>query len=152
MSAMRRGGRGRSGIVKLVVDANTIVGGLLFEGNEARLLELGRLGVCELFTNENVRGEVRDVLARPHIGLSEEETRAALVLVDRWVTVLSDPPPNLISAVRGRVPDQGDLPVLAGFEHSGCDHLVTGDRRLRERIPRTITTRAALTLVLADIG
>jgi len=138
--------------VKLFVDANTIVSGLLFEGNEARLLELGRLGVCELVTNECVRGEVRDVLARPHIGLSEEETRAALVLVDRWVTVLSDPRPHEISAVRARVPDPGELPVVAGFELSGCDHLVTGDRRLRERMPRAITTRTALALVLADIG
>lgn len=51
--------------MKRFVDANTLVSGLVFSGNEAILLELGRFGVCEFVTNGYVLEEVRDVLARP---------------------------------------------------------------------------------------
>jgi len=136
--------------VKLFVDANALVGGLVSEGNESLLLDLGRLGVCELVANEYIREEVRDVLARPHIGLSRTEQEAALAVVSRRVTILEDPPSSAVIAARGRIPDDDDLPILIGFEHSGCDYLVTGDRRLRERVARAVTTRTAIERVLSE--
>jgi predicted nucleic acid-binding protein len=138
--------------VKLFVDANTLVSGLVFEGNESLLLDLGRLGVCELVTNEYVREEVRDVLARPRLGLSRAEQEAALAVLSRHVTILEDPPASAVIAARGRIPDDDDLPVLVGFERSGCDCLVTGDRRLRERVARAVTTRTAIERVLSEAG
>ena len=54
--------------MRLFVDANTLVSALVFEGNESRLLDLCRLGVCVLVTIEYVREEVRDVLSRPRQG------------------------------------------------------------------------------------
>jgi len=135
--------------VKLFVDANTLVSGLVFEGNESLLLDLGRLGVCELFANEYVREEVREVLARPHLGLSRPDQESALAIISRHVTILEDPPADAVRNARGRVPDFDDLPVLVGFERSGCEYLVTGDRRFRERVPRAITTRAAIRRVLS---
>ncbi|HLE46466.1 MAG TPA: PIN domain-containing protein [Thermoplasmata archaeon] len=136
--------------MKLFVDANALVGGLVSEGNESLLLDLGRLGVCELVANEYIREEVRDVLARPHIGLSRTEQEAALAVVSRRVTILEDPPSSAVIAARGRIPDDDDLPILVGFEHSGCDYLVTGDRRLRERVARAVTTRTAIERVLSE--
>jgi len=136
--------------VKLFVDANALVGGLVSEGNESLLLDLGRLGVCELVANEYIREEVRDVLARPHIGLSRTEQEAALAVVSRRVTILEDPPSSAVIAARGRIPDDDDLPILIGFEHSGCDYLVSGDRRLRERVARAVTTRTAIERVLSE--
>ncbi len=138
--------------MKLFVDANILVSGLVFEGNESLLLDLGRLGVCELVTNEYVWEEVRDVLARPDLGLSRAEQEAALALLSRHVTILEDPPSTAVIAARGRVPDDDDLPVLVGFERSGCDCLVTGDRRLRERVARAVTTRTAIERVLSEAG
>jgi len=136
--------------VKLFVDANALVGGLVSEGNESLLLDLGRLGVCELVANVYIREEVRDVLARPHIGLSRTEQEAALAVVSRRVTILEDPPSSAVIAARGRIPDDDDLPILVGFEHSGCDYLVTGDCRLRERVARAVTTRTAIERVLSE--
>ena len=136
--------------MKLFVDANALVGGLVSEGNESLLLDLGRLGVCELVANEYIREEVRDVLARPHIGLSRTEQEAALAVVSRRVTILEDPPSSAVIAARGRIPDDDDLPILVGFEHSGCDYLVSGDRRLRERVARAVTTRTAIERVLSE--
>jgi len=136
--------------VKLFVDANALVGGLVSEGNESLLLDLGRLGVCELVANEYIREEVRDVLARPQVGLSRTEQEAALAVLSRHVTILEDPPSDAVIAARGRIPDDDDLPILVGFEHSGCDYLVTGDRRLRERVARAVTTRTAIERVLSE--
>ena len=136
--------------MKLFVDANALVGGLVSEGNESLLLDLGRLGVCELVANEYIREEVRDVLARPHIGLSRTEQEAALAVLSRHVTILEDPPSSAVIAARGRIPDDDDLPILVGFEHSGCDYLVSGDRRLRERVARAVTTRTAIERVLSE--
>ena len=136
--------------MKLFVDANALVGGLVSEGNESLLLDLGRLGVCELVANEYIREEVRDVLARPQVGLSRTEQEAALAVLSRHVTILEDPPSDAVIAARGRIPDDDDLPILIGFEHSGCDYLVTGDRRLRERVARAVTTRTAIERVLSE--
>ncbi|OGS50400.1 MAG: hypothetical protein A3K65_04165 [Euryarchaeota archaeon RBG_16_68_12] len=138
-------------MVKLFVDANTLVSGLVFEGNERLLLDFARLGVCELVINEYVREEVREVLSRPHLGLSERERGGAMALLARCVTILEDPPAEAVGAARGRLPDKDDVPVLVGFERSGCDFLVTGDRDIREHVPKAITTRAALRRVLSDI-
>ena len=138
-------------MARFFVDANTLVSGLVFEGNESLLLDLARLAVCELVTNEYVREEVRDVLSRPRLGLSSVEREGAMALLARWVTIEEDPPPDLVVAARGRLADEDDLPILIGFERSGCDFLVTGDRDLRGRVPKAITTRAAIRRVLPDL-
>lgn len=134
--------------MKLFVDANTLVSGLLFAGNERLLLELGRFGVCELITNAYVREEVIEVLGRSHLRLSEEDQRRLIAWLGRSVTVIADPTVEMLRAAKGRVSDAEDLPVLVGFEYSGCDHLVTGDRKLREEVPKAVSTRQALELIL----
>ena len=75
------------------------------------------------------------------MGLSGVEREGAMALLARWVMVEEDPPPDLVVAARGRLADEDDLPILIGFERSGCDFLVTRDRGFRERVlfsaPRT---------------
>src|SRR3990172_12090856 len=127
---------GRSGIVKLFVDANTLISGLLFHGNERLLLELGQYGTCDLITIEYVRGEVRDFLGRPRARLSGDEQRRLMAILDRSVIALGDPPGGRIREALGRLRDEDDLPVLVGFEGSGADYLITGDRELRRVAPK----------------
>ncbi len=136
--------RGTSDTVKLFLDANTLVSALLFAGNERRLLDLGRLGVCELVTIQYVREEVRRVLAEPRMRLSETEQNGALAILARHVIVADDPPRSEVLSAKGRVTDKTDLPVVVGFERSGCDFLVTGDKGLLREVPRTMTTSAAI--------
>jgi predicted nucleic acid-binding protein len=136
--------------VKLFVDANTLVSALVFAGIERLLVQLGRFGVCDLTTNEYVREEVQEVLARPHLHLSEEEQRRLIAWLDLTVRTVPDPSARAIRAARGRVGDAEDLPVLVGFEASGCDYLVTGDRKLRDATPRAITTRRAIRMLLGE--
>lgn len=136
--------------MKLFVDANTLVSGLLYRGNERFLMDLGRFGTCDLVTIEYVRDEVEDYLRRPKVRLSAEEQRRLMAILDRSVAVLADPPVDKVREARGRIRDEGDLPVLAGFEASDADYLVTGDRDLRRSTPRGITTRRALDLLLGE--
>src|SRR3989442_1647817 len=114
---------GRSGIVKLFVDANTLISGLLFLGNERLLLELGRYGTCDLITIEYVREEVRDFLGRPGAHLSGEEQRRLMTVLDRGVIALGGPPAGTVREASGPLRDETDLPRLVGFE---TPHLCPG--------------------------
>ena len=136
--------------MKLFVDANTVISGLLFQGNERLLLELGRYGTCDLVTVGYVCAEVKDFLGRPLVGLSEEEQRRLMAILDRSVIALGDPPAEKVREALGRLRDEDDLPVLVGFEISGADYLVTGDRELRRVAPKAISTRRALELLLGE--
>ncbi len=136
--------------MKLFVDANILISGLLFQGNERLLLELGRYGTCELVTIDYVRGEVADFLGRPQVHFSEEEQRRLMVILDRSVVAYRDPPQAKVREALGRLRDEDDLPVLVGFERSGADHLVAGERELRGSIPKAISTRKALELLLGE--
>ena len=134
-------------MLRLFVDANTLISALAFDGNEAQLFAYARLGVGELITIEHVREEVRDTLREPRLGLSPRDRGDALALLARYVIVLDDPSPEEMVRGRGRVRDPKDTPVLLGFEQSGCDHLVTGDRDLRGLVPKAISTKRALALL-----
>ena len=136
--------------MKLFVDANTLISGLLFQGNERILLELGRYGTCELVTNDYVRSEVADFLRRPRVSLSEGDRRRLMTILDRSVVVLKSPPTEKVQESRARLRDQEDLPVLVGFEISGCDYLVTGDKELRRAASKAISTRRALEILLGN--
>ena len=99
------------------VDANTIISALLFAGNESRLLEHARLGLCELATNEHVREEVRRFLERqPELGAVRRGH--AMSQLARRIVVLPDPPRDDLAAARLLVPDPRDLAVAVGFRDS----------------------------------
>jgi len=134
-------------MLRLFVDANTLFSGLLFSGNESQLFGYARLGLCELLTVEHVREEVRRTLQEPRFSLMAQERGRALRILSRHVTVLDDPSVKKLRGALGRVRDAQDLPVAIGFEESGCDYLVTGDRDLQGRMPRAISTKRALALL-----
>lgn len=138
--------------MKLFVDTNTLVSGVLYPGNERVLLELGRLGLCELVTNDYVWSEVRDVLSRPHLALSPPEQRGALAFLAQCASIVADPSAVSVKAAKRRLNDAKDLPVLLGFEEAGCDFLVTGDRRFRSQVPQATTTKVALRKILENVG
>ena len=136
--------------MKLFVDANTLVSGLVFAGKERLLLEIARYGACDLITNRHVHREVVEVLARPDLGLSEVEQKRLIALLDRSVSTVENPAVEKMRHSRNRLRDAADLPVLVGFETSDCDYLVTGDRGLRNSTPKAMTTRQALEALLGD--
>ena len=132
------------------VDANTVISALLYAGNESLLLEYTHRGLCDLMTNEHVREEVRRFLERQP-GLSPARRGKAMSRLARRILVLPDPARTDLAAARGQVPDPRDLAIVVGFQQSGCDFLVTGDRELRKAVPRALTTRQALRRIEGEL-
>ena len=116
--------------MKVFVDANTIVSGLLFVGNESVLLELGRLRALRLVSNEYVAQEVKRVLKREEFSLEDEERQHLLRYTLECISVVEDPPEEEIKKHYDLLGDKKDLPVVLGAKKENCDYLVTGDREL----------------------
>lgn len=116
--------------MKVFVDANTIVSGLLFVGNESVLLELGRLRALRLATNEYVLQEVKRALKRGEFSLTDEERQHLLRYTQECISVVEDLPKEEIKKHYDLLRDKKDVPVVLGAKKENCDYLVTGDREL----------------------
>jgi len=125
--------------MKVFVDANTLVSGLLFAGNEAVLLELGRLGAVRPVTNEYVLGEVREVLKRAEFRLTEEERLRLMRYAMECVSIVENPQMEEIKKHYDLLKDKKDLPVVVGAKKESCSYLVTGDRELLSEKVRKFT-------------
>lgn len=130
--------------LRIFVDANTIVSGLLFEGNEALLLRLGRIGLCRLVTTRYVIDEATQVLRSKEFQLSDEEIISFLSYVNKCALVYQSVKRRLIRKYYARLRDKKDLHVLAALHELDCDMLVTGDKELLRKVTRARTTREAL--------
>jgi predicted nucleic acid-binding protein len=133
---------------KAFLDANTIISGLLFEGNEATLLELGRIKAINLETNNYVIEETSQVLQRPEFQLTQTETTGLLRYLNTCLTVTKNPSNKTITQNIELLNDKKDIPVALGALQPEITHLVTGDKELLEKIPKAITTRQLLEQIL----
>ncbi|MBM5805464.1 MAG: putative toxin-antitoxin system toxin component, PIN family [Candidatus Verstraetearchaeota archaeon] len=140
--------------MKAFVDANTILSGLLFAGNDAILLELGRLGAVCLITNQYVLGEVRKVLKRKEFRLAEEEQLRLMRYVMECISIVGDPKAEEIRKHYDLLRDRKDLPVVVGVKKEGCDYLITGDKELLsekvKRFANSITTSELLGALIEE--
>jgi putative PIN family toxin of toxin-antitoxin system len=135
--------------IKAFLDANIIISGLLFDGNEAVLLELGRVKAMELVTNRYILQEVRAVLRRDEFKLSSEEIQGLERYLHKCLTVMENPSRREIINNLDLLNDKKDIPVALGARESGADYLVTGDKELLQKESlNTITTRDPLDQIL----
>lgn len=137
---------GRS--IKAFLDANTLISGLLFKGNEATLLELGRIKAIQLVTNNYVMDEVRHVLQRPEFNLNQNEINELWRYLNTCLTIQAVPSLPEIQNNFDLLDDKKDIPVALGFQNSDATYLVTGDKELFRKIQNTITTKRILEKIL----
>jgi len=132
---------GRS--IKAFLDSNTIISGLLFQGNEATLLELGRVKAVKLLTNDYVIEETRRVLAREEFRLTESEIAELIRYIHECLTIISNPSKETIRDNINLLRDKKDIPVALGAIESNSDYLITGDKELQknENIKSTTTSK-----------
>jgi len=140
-------GSGRKRL-RVFVDANTIVSGLVFEGNEALLLRLGEIRLCGLVTTRYVMDEVHQALRAREFELTEDEVEALIAFAYRCMMVYDGPNRDTLHRYSSRLDDKKDVHVLASFEGLDCDMLVTGDRELLGKVNRAKTTRQAIETLL----
>ena len=129
---------------RLFLDANTIISGLLFDGHESELLDLGLLGAIELVTVAYVWAEVQEVLQRPQFRLSPEGVEDLLSFGQEALLILPDADEGAITSREGDLEDKEDAAVWAGFEASGADSLITGDKELLQKVRGARRTRTVL--------
>ena len=114
--------------LRLVLDTNTIVSGILWSGAPGHVLALARGNDAELFTSPALVAELRDVLHRSKfraslqlIGLSAED------VVEQYLDAAELVTPAPIS---GAAFDPDDDVVLACAVTAAADYIVSGDHHL----------------------
>ena len=112
---------------RVLIDTNVLLSGLIWDGNEARLLELSACGAIHLLIPEFVLGEARRVLERKfpaHAGLLD----SAVAALD--YEILPRPADECLAMARQTLRDVNDAEVLASIVESQPDFAVTGDKDL----------------------
>lgn len=117
---------GQSGDNRLnvVFDANVIISGLRFGGNERVILDYGREGKIVVRLSHSILEEVRDVLPRK-FNYSPAAAQAEIDALRQWVNLVE---PTV--AVEGVARDDDDNHILACCLEVAADYLITGDRDL----------------------
>jgi len=108
------------------LDANVIISGLLWKGNERKLLDLGEEGKIALMTSVYVLKEVEDVLIE--MKFDENKVDEFLIYL-RSFTEMKDASIEDVNKLWDALKDKGDVPVLAAAIKSKGT-LVTGDKEL----------------------
>lgn len=110
--------------MRIVLDTNVLVSGLLnARGHTGRIVDLVVAGRLRVLYDDRILAEYRDVLARPELGLSQDDVRdvlRALVAAGELVAA------QLWSAA---LPDPDDAPFLEVASAGLTDALVTGNLR-----------------------
>ena len=115
--------------MRVVADTNTVISGILWQGNPRRVLDAARDALIELYTSRVLLEELEDALSREKFAsrLSLANLTAKYVVRNfSSVAVVIEPAP--IKAVILRDPD--DDAVLACALSASCDVIVSGDNDL----------------------
>ena len=122
---------------RVFVDTNVLLSGLVFEGNEARLLQLALDGQVKLVIAGPVLDEARRILQSKFAGRA-----AALdeLLGSLHYDTAPLPDETALHTASSLTRDPGDVVVLASMLVARADRVVTGDKDLlieqvREAVP-----------------
>ena len=115
--------------MRFFLDANVLISGMVFRGNEFRLLLFAAPGKTEhhFVTSEHVIDEITRVMVEKfpkHVNLVKEFLGCLEIEViskDAYIRKM-----NGVEVVR----DRHDRHVLASAEAAGCDAIISGDKDL----------------------
>jgi putative PIN family toxin of toxin-antitoxin system len=112
---------------RVLADTNVVLSGVVYRGNEARVLDLALLGHIRLVLAEAVIDEVRRVLKR-RFPQDAHEFEDFLNRAD--YELVRCPDPADIDHVSAMVRDPDDAPILASILLAKPDLALTGDKDL----------------------
>lgn len=125
---------------KYFLDANILISGLLWKGNERKLLLLGEKRELTLLTSVYVLKEVEDVLEE--FGFDEEKIAETLVYLHSFID-LTDVSKKEVEKYLDVLDDKDDVPVLAASIKSKSI-LVTGDKELVEKGKKYVIVKSTI--------
>lgn len=112
--------------MRIVLDTNTVISGLLWFGNPRQILDLAEEGTVTICTSSNLLNELEKVLARPKfterlatVGTSVEE------VLDRFIELA-----EVVEKVMVVTADPDDDAVISCALAAGADCIVSGDAHL----------------------
>ena len=115
--------------MRLVLDTNVVVSGLLWNGAPAQLIEAARADEVELFTSRVLLAELTRILRRAKFDKAITASGMSLdVLVLGYADIATLVTPEAIPATVLNDPD--DDHVLACALAAKADYIVSGDRHL----------------------
>jgi len=133
---MRRAPRGApvtqaaSNSVRVVLDTNVVVSGLLWHNTPRRLLDAVRAGQLSAFTSAPLLAELVDVLTRPHLApIIARGNSSAKQLVSGYSKLARIVPLSAIAPVVAA--DPADDAVFATALAARAELIVSGDKRVR---------------------
>lgn len=114
--------------MRLVLDTNVVVSGLIWGGVPRRLLDLARDGYLSLFTSNVLLDELADVLAREKFAplLASQRITPALLMQGYSILAKSVTPQGIQRTVR----DPKDDAVIATALVAQAEAVITGDNDL----------------------
>lgn len=132
-------------MVRLVIDPNVFVSGLIGHGPPAEVIDLARYGELRAVVCPQLLDELEGVLRRPRFRryVQLDEVEAYLQVIH--AIALAEPDPTDLTDINCRDPNDAYLLGLA--RQAGADALVSGDRDLTELndpSPPVLTPAAAL--------
>ncbi len=119
--------------MRLVLDTNVLVSGLLFPGGPpSRLVRAWRSGAFELVISDFILDELTRTWAHlaPRLKASSDDLADFIDTIGMRAELLRIDAAMLAQAGAAGSRDPNDLPVLALLIGSRADHLVTGDKDL----------------------
>jgi putative PIN family toxin of toxin-antitoxin system len=117
--------------VRLVLDTNVVLSGLLWRSHPRHLLDLAKEGTFSLYTSSALLDELADVLSREKwmAKLATRQTHATF-LMQRYGVLAKVVRPNDIGRVVPNDPD--DDAVIACALAAHADLIVSGDKHLHD--------------------
>lgn len=112
-------------MVRIVLDTNILVSGLLYNGKPRRLLDLAVNGKIGLVSSTEMIDELNAVLSREKFGLSKEEQAIMVDFVIRLSKITA-----LKSKFKAVKEDPDDDIVINTAYDGDADYIVTGDRAI----------------------
>jgi putative PIN family toxin of toxin-antitoxin system len=111
--------------MRVVLDTNVILSGILFGGKPREILEAAVSGTLKMYISEAIVTELKGVLQRPKFGLSSQTVEAIvaeLSSIAEWVV-----PQNHVEIIKD---DISDNDVLDCALEANADYIVSGDEHL----------------------
>ena len=141
--------------MRVVADTNTLVSGLLWQGNPRRVLDAARAGTLQLYTTAALLAELEEVLQRPkfaqRLALAGVSSRTLVFGYAAFARLLE--PAKIVPVI---IVDPDDDAVLACAVAARAEMIVSGDSHLLdlkeyEGIP-IVTATQLLTRITPEQG
>ena len=119
-------GKKKRNVIRVVLDTNVLVSGLLFPGGLGWIIAAWKAGAVVPVFSRDTFNEFRKVLAYPKFSLTVQEIQ---VLIEDEVLPYCEIA-DIVEEIRGVCRDPADDPFLSCAVAAGADYIVSGDRDL----------------------